>query len=209
MSLIQSLVIGVLILTAMTACAPIKHHNNQPIHRIQAKLSQKVSSKLSEISMTFLGGSMQFPIHTTIRLANYAAPTISYSKKLVVSADRVVELKKALGDNVFQKIEKSWQADLRTQDFVDIDNTCKKLNIWTQASIDWPADAKKLPQCANSSDIQFYVRSQTGQENRFLISGKMLCQQKFLPAGLTKLMAELTALIPKYQPDSKTQLAFL
>jgi hypothetical protein len=197
---------GVLILAVMTACAPIKP--NKPIHQSQLKPSRK-ELKLSEITMTFLGGNVQFPIHTTISLANYAAPTISYSKKLVVSPHRALEIKKALGDNAFQRIEKSWQADLRSQDFVDIANICEKLDIFTQKEVEWLAEENNVVDCTNSSDIQFYVRSQTGQENSFTIPGQMLCQEKSLPVGLKKLMGEVVALIPKYQPNSETQVARL
>jgi len=198
---------GVFILAVMTACAPIKYnkpsHKNNPLRLTQKEL------KLSEITMTFLGGNAEFPIHTTISLANYAAPTISYSKKIVLSPHRAVEIKEALGDDVFQKIEKSWQADLRSKDFVEIAHICEKLNMFAKNEVEWLAEENQAAPCANSSDIQFYVRSETGQENSFTIPGQMLCQEKSLPAGLKKLMGEINALIPKYQPTSETQVARL
>jgi hypothetical protein len=186
-------------LSVMTACAPIKH--NEPQHENEFELG--------EITITYLREGSRFPIHTTVSLFNYATPIISYSKKIIVPAHRAPEVKKAWGNDVFQKLEKSWQADLRPQDFVYIENLCKKLQLFSQSKVDLPPDALQPKRCVNASDIKLYVRSQNGRENTLTIPSGVLCQKKYLPVGIKRLMGEVSALVPKYQPTSETQYARL
>ncbi|GEM_PF-3977213 len=189
----------VFMLVVMTACAPIKH--NEPHHENEFDLG--------EITITYLREGTRFPIHTTVSLLNYAAPIISYSKKISVSPHRAPEVKKAWGNDAFQRLEKSWQADLRPQDFVYIENLCKKLHLFSQSEVDFPANALQPKRCVDASDIKLYVRSQNGRENTLTIPGGVLCQEKYLPVGIKRLMGEVSALVPKYQPASETRYARL
>lgn len=188
------------ILFFVTACIPFSHHD---------ELNPKKELKFDEISITFLGKITQFPIHTKIRLMNYAYPIISFSKKIIVPPHRVEEVRKLLGKNVFRKIEKFWEKSLRNSDFDHIARLCKKLNLFAQGQIDLPVDINVDERCVKMNGLEFYLKAQGGQENTFTISGSVLCQEKYLPAGFNKLIGEINALIPKYKPILETQFAWL
>jgi hypothetical protein len=75
--------------------------------------------------------------------------------------------------------------------------------------VDFPANALQPKRCVDASDIKLYVRSQSGRENTLTIPGGVLCQEKYLPVGFKRLMGEVSALVPKYQPASETRYARL
>ncbi|EDN65933.1 hypothetical protein BGP_3902 [Beggiatoa sp. PS] len=60
---------------------------------------------MDEITITLIGGTTRFPVHTTISLVNYAVPTISYSRTIKVSPAHLEKAKKALRAHLFEKYE--------------------------------------------------------------------------------------------------------
>ncbi|MEN8218783.1 MAG: hypothetical protein ABFS56_20900 [Pseudomonadota bacterium] len=176
-----ALTTSVFLLVFMTACTP-----NEPSHENDLKLD--------EITITYLGGTTRFPINTTISIVNYAYPIISYSKKIIVPPHR-------LDDNAF---ETTWQTALQPQDFVYIEKRTEDLNIFTANEL---SDASPEKPCFGVSRVKLYVKSKRGQENTLTLSGAVLCQEKTFPTGFKKLIGEINALIPKYQPTLETRFA--
>jgi len=210
MQLNQIIIVIAVFTLIVTACAPFSA--NKPIHQ-QSSINKNIKSesdpRLDEITVTYLDKTTPFPIHTTVSLVNYASPSISYSKKIVVPHHRVAEVKKRLGNHVFQKIENFWQTELRSQDFVDIENICRKINIFTQTNVDFPIDVNPAERCVGVGGAKFYVRAKNGRENTLTVSGNVFCQEKYIPVGIRRLMGKINALVPKYQPFEETVIAIL
>ncbi|MDM8561530.1 hypothetical protein QUF82_22080 [Thiotrichales bacterium HSG14] len=208
MQLNQSIIfiVTVFMLVSITACTsfPPKTPVNEPIIHENDIFND---FELDEITMTHLNKTRRYPIQTTISLVNSVHPIISYTKKIVVSPHHVTDVKKAWGEQAFQKIEESWYTDLTTQDFVYIEKICKEVNLFTQSKIHLSDKTLSKKQCVGKNTVSFYVRSLRGYENTLAIPHFLLCQAKHLPKGFNKLMGEMSALIPKYQPHLETKLA--
>ena len=201
MNYLKPILISIVILVFIVACAPTSYYKSihKPIH--------DNPFQLEEITLTYLRETTRFPIHTRIRLMNYAFPQMSYAHKIIVPRHRIKEVKKAWGNYAFHKIEKYWQSDLQNHDFVHIEKSCNKLNLFTQNQIDVPTGTRFKKPCTKINKIKFSLTSKTGQENTFMISGAALCQPNVIPARLKQLIVEIQALIPKYQPRPETQFA--
>lgn len=195
----KAISILIVILVLIVACAPSSDYKSthKPLY--------DKPFQLEEMTLTYLRETTRFPIHTRIRLMNYAFPQISYAKKIIVPPHRIKEVKKVWGNYAFHKIEKSWQSDLQHQDFAHIEKRCNKLNLFTQNKIDVPTPFKKP--CTKINQIKFFITSKTGKENTFMISGAALCEPNAIPAQLKQLISDIQALIPKYQHRPETQFA--
>jgi len=80
------LILSIFLLGFMTACISTAPHksDSEIISKNQLKKIFKglkathlSGLKLDEITITLIGGTTRFPVHTTISLVNYAVPTIS------------------------------------------------------------------------------------------------------------------------------------
>jgi hypothetical protein len=213
------LILSIVLSGMMTGCISTVLHKSNSEWAQKSWLEQKIEQlkathlkdlKLNEITMTFIGGTTRFPVHTNISLVNYAVPTISYSRKIQVSPAHLEEAKKALRKfrfEKFEKIETTWQSDLLSQDFVNIENKCKSLKLWAKDAVDLLKGVKPIARCANTDDIQLYLKAQNGREKTLKIPGKALCQKQTLLKELANLVGEINALVPKYQPDPEVEYA--
>lgn len=193
------------LLVWVTACTPLSQPH-KPTHKPIPHSIKENNFKLDEITLIYLRNT-RFPIHTTISLFNYAYPIILYSRKIIVSPHLVEEVKKAWGNNVFHNIKTTWQNDVHVPDFVHIENICKGLNLFAQNKKNLPSAIYPERRCVEVNEIQFYVRSQSGQENTLTMPGSVLCQEKSLLMGFKELVREINALVDKYQPTLETQFA--
>lgn len=202
----------IVLLPLMTsACIPLSlqpKYSQQPMTWEQKSvLETNDEMKLSEIKMVSSGN----PVWKTIRVANYIQPSLWYSEKISTSpipSEPFNNAKPQSGTN--QPPKTVWNSALFPHDFSHLEKLCEQFNLLTQDDIEIPKTVKPLKHCESSThEVKIYLRSQSGQENTFIIAGNALCAGEYIPQGVKKVMGELDALISKYQPSPNTQVALL
>jgi len=187
-----------------SACVPLPLQKYSPLPETDKTIASAPNPthvanhqmQLSEIEMI----SSSKPIQKVIRIVNYIQPFLSYSEVTSVAGSKQ--------PNSTHQI--AWKSALFPQDFSYIEKLCQQYNLLKQTHIKIPKAITAFKSCnKNTEEIKIYLRSQSGQENSFIITSEVLCASKYIPLGITKLMGELDALISKYQPPPNTQIAFL
>jgi hypothetical protein len=200
----------VLLPLVTSACIPLPL---QPKYSQQSMWEQKLvpetdnEMRLSEIKMVSSGN----PVWKIIRVANYIQPSLWYSERISTSPIGSKPFNDAKPKSGTSKLPKTvWNSALFPQDFSHLEKLCEQFNLLTQGDIQVPKMVKPLKHCDSSTDeVKIYLRSQSGQENTFIIAGNALCAGEYIPQGVKKVMGELDALISKYQPSPNIQVALL